>query len=206
MTLNEIANNWNSVYINHKTQTYDNSIEIVENEKSAKIKRVKIDNISQAISFPTRDFCKFSLFGSLSNKNCDGAIMILNEDGTYDILLFELKSTFSTQELFDAKKQIIESRLKLMSLLNILAANEQIQIRDIRGYITSLKLNLDQRNLWSELQMKTDDKLEFGWKLYKYGCVEVPTQCDENYNRFLIPKMMNFRLLLSNKDTITLSI
>ena len=71
MTLNEISNNWNSVYINHQTHVYDNSIEIIENEKAAKIKKVIIDNISQAISFPTRDFCKFSLVESLSIKNCE---------------------------------------------------------------------------------------------------------------------------------------
>ncbi|MBQ8703967.1 MAG: hypothetical protein IJ524_06295 [Bacteroidales bacterium] len=132
--------------------------------------------------------------------------MIKNDDETYDILLFELKSTFSTQELFDAKKQIIESRLKLTSLLNILAINEQIQIKNIRGYITSLKLNLDQQNLWSKLQMKTDDNLDFGWKLYKYRKIDVPTQCDKDYGGFSIPNMMNFNLLLSDNDTITLNI
>lgn len=41
MTLNEIADNWDNVYIKHKSQVYDNSLEIVETEESAKIKKIK---------------------------------------------------------------------------------------------------------------------------------------------------------------------
>ena len=207
MTLNEIANNWNNVYINHQTQVYDNSVEIVEPEGSAKIKKVIIDKIPQAISFPTREFCGYSLFDSLSNRNCDGAIMLKNDDGTYDILFFELKSTFDTAEIFRAKKQIIESRIKLTSLLNMLAYNNgQLQIKNIRGYITSLELNMDQLDYWSKLQMESDENLDFGWLLYKYGEIEASTQCDNRYCRFCIPQKMNFTLLLSDKETINASI
>lgn len=207
MTLNEIANNWNKVYINHHTQVYDNSVEIVESDNLAKIKKVIIDKIPQAISFPTREFCEYSLFDSLSNKNCDGAIMLKNDDGTYDILFFELKSTFDTEELFKAKKQIIESSIKLTSLLNMLSYNNgRLQIKNIRGYITSLELNTDQLDYWSKEQMKADDKLNFGWLLYKYGEIDAPTQCDNNYCRFNIPQQMNFTLLISDKETINVSI
>lgn len=200
--LNNILTNWNKTFKNHLSVLNHDSVEITESTPNAKLKELTIE-IPEAILFPTKDFDAFDLFGSLSNKNCDGAIMVHNLDNTYDLVFVEMKSKFSTKEVFDAKEQIIESRIKLQVLLNSLSTHNGYPIRSAYGIIITLKLDDDQRNLWSKLQMLPDEKLDFGWKLVKYKSLNAPVLYDDRFN---LPQTMDFRLHFSDSQNLNIKL
>lgn len=200
--LNNIFVNWNSIYKHHQSNLCRKSVDIVENGVDAKLKKLTIA-VPEAISFPSKDFSAFDLFGALSNKNCDGAFLVHNADSTYDLIFVEMKSRFSTDEIYDAKNQIIESRIKLKVLLEILPNTSKLSIRDIYGIIATKELDDDQKNLWSKQQMLPDAKLNFGWRLVKYRNYDAPVLYD---NRFNLPQMMNFRLFFSDSQNLLLEL
>jgi hypothetical protein len=200
--LNNILDNWNKTFKTHPSVLYHNSVDVIESEENAKLKKITI-NVHEAISFPSKEFCSFDLFGSLSNKNCDGALLIHNLDNTYDLVFVEMKSTFSTDEVFKAKKQIVESRIKLQALFGILTNLNKFPIRKTYGIITTLSLDDDQKNYWSKLQMLPDEKLDFGWVLVKYSNYDAPVLYD---NRFRLPQTMNFQLYFSDHQNLSIKL
>ena len=199
--LKEFCKSWNAVYKSHRAEYHAGSVTIIEKGTQAKNKSLTL-NCGEAVSFPSKQFDGYDMFSALTNSNCDGAFLMTNEEGTYDLVFIEMKSRFSSQEVFEAKNQISETRAKIKSLFQMITAFPPLPIRKVLGVIETKQLDKDQEDLWLKLQMLPDEKLDFGWKLFKYGVFEGKTHFDKELN---MPSTMTFSILLSDNDHYTVS-
>lgn len=192
---------WNSLYSKHPSEYKTGSITIIEKDNNAKNKSLTVI-CDEAISFPSKQLDCYDLFSALTNKNCDGALLIKNEEGSYDFVYLEMKSRFDSRECFEAKCQITESRAKMKSMFMMMKRFAMLPIRKIIGVIEYQQLDQDQENLWLKVQQLPDDRLDFGWKLIKYGMFN----CQTHYNNEMnMPDTMTFILLLSDNADITVN-
>ena len=113
-----------------------------------------------------------------------------------------MKSRFSTSEVFDAKCQIVETRIKMKSLLQMLKPYTGITIRRVLGIIETMQLDLDQQDFWLKQQLLPDSELHFGWKLIKYGELTAPTRCKPQLN---MPSEMQYKIVLSDSSDYTVN-
>lgn len=192
--LSEFSKSWNSLYANHPSEYLTGGVTIVEKGGSAKNKSLTI-TCSEAVSFPSKHFDGYDMFNALSNRNCDGAFLIANDDGSLDMVYVEMKSRFDSHETFEAKCQITETRAKMQSLLQMMRAYSSLHIRRVFGVIEHQQLDADQDVLWSKMQQLPDDRLDFGWRLIKYGEVKGKTRYSAALN---MPSEMTFRIVLSD--------
>lgn len=199
--LSDFCKSWNTLYKDHNADYHVGSVTIKEKSQSARNKSLTV-NCIEAVSFPSKQFEGYDLFGSLTKRNCDGVFLILNDEGSYDLIYVEMKSRFSSQEAFEAKCQIVETCAKMQSLLQMLKPYYLLTIRNIFGIIEMRELDEDQTNLWLKLQMLPDEKLDFGWSLIKYGMVKGQTHCNPELN---MPETMKFRIIFSDADNYTVS-
>ena len=199
--LNEFSKAWNSLYHDHLSEYATDSVTIVEKGKEAKNKTFTV-RCAEAVSFPSKQFDGYDMFGALSNRNCDGAFLILNDEGSYDLVYVEMKSRFDSHETFEAKCQIVETRAKMQSLFQMLQAFPALHLRKVFGVIEHQKLDHDQEDLWSKLQLLPDERLDFGWRLIKYGVVEVVTHCNPELS---MPSEMTFKIVLSDEANYTVN-
>ena len=142
------------------------------------------------------------MFGALTDRNCDGTLLIANPDGSCDLLYVEMKSRFSRQEVFKAKKQIVETCTKMQSLLQMMKDYAALPIKRVYGVIETMKLDDDQEVWWLKQQMLPDENLQFSELLLKYKTIQAPTQCKDELN---MPSTMTFSILLSDNDHYTVS-
>ena len=70
-----------------------------------------------------------------------------------------------------------------------------LHIRKVLGVIEHQKLDADQEDFWSKMQLLPDSKLDFGWRLIKYGEVQGQTHYPEELN---MPSEMTFKIVLSD--------
>lgn len=199
--LKEFCKSWNAVYKSHRAEYHAGSVTIVEKGTQAKNKSLTL-NCGEAVSFPSKQFDGYDMFGALTDRNCDGALLIANPDGSCDLLYVEMKSRFSRQEVFRAKKQIVETCTKMQSLLQMMKDYAALPIKRIYGVIETMKLDENQEVWWLKQQMLPDDDLQFGELLLKYKNIQAPTQCKDELN---MPSEMTFSILLSDNDHYAVS-
>ena len=119
-TLDVIQRKWNELYtskIEYKSEIQEGEISVLENSLQCTLNELEIKEIRRALVLPNQavqDFCLLENF----KLNCDRTILYENTDGTYSLLMIELKSKFSTQEIFKARIQIQDTALKIIDLLN----------------------------------------------------------------------------------------
>lgn len=194
--LNNFSIAWNNLYKNHQSQYLTGSVTIVEEDDKAKNKSLTV-NVTEAVSFPSKDFNSYDMFSAFTDRNCDGVLLVLNSDGTYDMLFIEMKSRFSTTEVFKAKGQIVETFAKIQSLLRMMKEYASLPIKRVYGVIETKALDEDQENWWSKQQYLPDEELQFGELLLKYIAIDAPTCCKEELN---MPSTMKFTIIFSEDD------
>lgn len=192
---------WNRLYNDHPSEYLTDSVTITEEEIGAKNKTITFQ-CPEIVSFPSKQFNGYDMFGALTDRNCDGALLIANPDGSCDLFYVEMKSRFSRQEVFRAKKQIVETCTKMQSLLQMMKDYAALPIKRIYGVIETMKLDENQEVWWLKQQMLPDDDLQFGELLLKYKTIQAPTQCKDELN---MPSEMTFSILLSDNDHYTVS-
>lgn len=197
--LNKFSTDWNGLFKTHPSLYTTNSVTITEKGATAKNKQLTI-NCAEVVSFPSKQFDGYDMFSALTNRNCDGVLLVSNELGTYDLVFIEMKSRFSTQEVFEAKCQIVETYTKLLSLFQMMKAYHSLPIRRIYGVIETQKLDEDQEVWWSKQQMLLESGMQFGERLLKNPFIEAPTRCAKELN---MPDKMTFRILLSDNVNYT---
>lgn len=175
--IEDFLSNWNSLYKTHKASIVEGSAKVHEYDEGAHFTDLDII-VGKAITFPSREFDSFSLFDAISNKNCDGAFLIEREENLFDLVLIELKSSFDTKRLFDAKEQIISSLPKINVLLSVLKDHPDLTIRKSYGIIVSLSPTDEQLN-WikgkSMLPKSQWESCTCGLTLYLDRCMKVKT-------------------------------
>ncbi|MFV0312594.1 MAG: hypothetical protein ACK5KN_13240 [Dysgonomonas sp.] len=160
------------LYPKYQLSESKNIVVISENEANAKIKGLSIKN-ADFLSLDTtivKDFTSFfqkAQSPDLFNLDCDGVILFEN-DGIKYVLLVELKSKFSTTEIFKARRQIISSFIKLNILFNSLE-NYDKNNYCFKGVIVSLLPNDEALNAISKKIMLDDaggKYAKFAFSLY----------------------------------------
>lgn len=199
--LNEFSAAWNELYKDHLSEYLTGNVTITEEEEKAKNKTLTI-HCSEVVSFPSKQFNGYDMFGALTDRNCDGVLLIANPDGTCDLLYVEMKSRFSLQEVYKAKKQIVETSTKMQSLLQMMKDYSTLQIKRVYGVIETKKLDDNQEDWWLKQQMLPEEDLQFGERLLKHETIQAPTQCKQELN---MPATMTFRMLLSDDDNFAVS-
>lgn len=192
---------WNSLFSKHPSEYKIGGVTITEQEQSAKNKALTV-NCSEAVSFPSKQFNGYDMFSALSESNCDGALLVSNEDGTYDMVYIEMKSRFSTDEVFKAKCQIVETYTKMQSLLRMMKDYATLSVKRVHGIIETQALDADQEVWWLKQQMLPEELLQFGERLLKHTEVKAPTRCQKE---LAMPAEMTFRILLSDDAHYTIN-
>ena len=202
--LNEFSAAWNNIYKNHPSKYLKGSVTIVEKENNGvegKNKTLKIC-CPEVVSFPSKQFGTYDMFGALSDRNCDGVLLVENPDNTCDLIYIEMKSRFSVQEVFRAKKQIVETFIKMQSLLQMMKVFSSLTIKRVYGVIETKRLDDNQEVWWQKQQMLPDERMEFGERLLKHKTIQAPTQCNKELN---MPMEMTFSIILSDSDNYTVN-
>ena len=194
--LNSFCAAWNNLYQDHPSNYFIGSVTILEEEDDAKNKTLTI-NCSEVVSFPSKQFDGYDMFSALTDRNCDAALLLANEDGSFDLLFVEMKSRFSRQEVYKAKCQIVETQAKLFSLLQMMKDFGSLSLRHVYGVIETKKLDDNQEIWWLKQQMLPEDQLQFGERLLKYKTIDAPTHYKKELN---MPDKMTFSILLSDAD------
>lgn len=199
--LNEFSAAWNELYKDHPSEYLTGSVTIAEEDEEAKNKTLTV-NCSEVVSFPSKHFNGYDMFGALTDRSCDGVLLIANPDSTFDLLYVEMKSRFSLQEVYKAKKQIVETCTKMRSLLQMMKDYYLLPIKRVYGVIETKKLDDNQEDWWLKQQMLPEEDLQFGERLLKHETIQAPTQCKQELN---MPATMTFRILLSDDENFTVS-
>lgn len=192
--LNEFSSAWNALYKKHPSEYFKGSVTITEYDEDAKNKTLTI-NCSEVVSFPSKHFNCYDLFSALTDRNCDGVLLISNDDGTCDLIYVEMKSRFSLEEVFKAKTQIVDTCAKMQSLLHMMKDFSSLPIKRVYGVIETKSLDNNQEDWWLKQQMLPDEELQFGERLLKYSRVKAPTRYKQELN---MPSEMTFKIVLSD--------
>lgn len=119
-----IYSNLKSLFPVYEMEYFRDSVLITEQSSTAKIKELKwinscFQNIDTKIVKDLTSFFQGSGAPEVFNWDCDGIIMF-EEDGNKYVFLSELKSSFSSQDLYHAKDQLISSYIKVNMILHLL--------------------------------------------------------------------------------------
>lgn len=139
-TLDVILNKWNELYdskVDYKSIIQEGPFVVLENSGNASLNELELDDVRKALVLPNqavKDYCLLENF----KLNCDKTILYENVDGTYSLLMIEMKSKFSTQELYKARLQIQDTALKFLNLLNPIKEFRRLIVR-LYGIIASNK-------------------------------------------------------------------
>lgn len=178
MMLNKIVEEWNTLYKKHPVRRCQGNYVLDEDERNAQLRHLTINGVD-AIDIPSKKMDTFNCFGAFTNGNCDGILLIKNSDGTCDLVFLEMKSKYSTEEIFGAKNQIIESLKKVNILLNNLYSYDKIHIKRVYGIIACIKPDLDALD-WIKQQTNLPEdawkKHWLGLKLHVKGNVAIDTR------------------------------
>ena len=199
--LNEFSVAWNALYKEHPSEYFKGGVTITEYDEEAKNKTLTI-NCPEVVSFPSKHFNGYDMFSALTDRNCDGALLVGNDDGMCDLIYVEMKSRFSLQEIYKAKMQIVETCAKMQSLLYMMKDFTALPIKRVYGVIETKKLDDNQEDWWLKQQMLPDEELQFGERLLKYARVEAPTRYQQELN---MPSEMTFKIVLSDDANYTVN-
>lgn len=139
-----IYSNLKQLFPNYAMGYFRDSVLIKENDAKAKVKELKwINSCFQSIDTKiVKDLTGFfsrNKAPDVFNWDCDG-IIIFEENGNKYVFLSELKSSFSSSELYHAKDQLISSYIKVNMILHLLPGyNKQDYI--FKAFIISLPAN-----------------------------------------------------------------
>lgn len=165
-------------------------------------------DIAQAVDFHSKELEGFDFRGSLCGKNCDGAYLVSNGDGSCDLVLIELKSNFDTDKLYEAKKQIVNTLIKLNVLLSANRAFHTCSIRRTYGIIVSIEPDSNTKN-WLRQMMSSDEKSlgnrALGVELYRKGKKAVGCGMPE-FDTSVAPEEFVIYYLPSPKETARVSL
>lgn len=146
-------------------------VEILEHESDAKIKRVEwthsdFHHFDHTMCKDLKPFFeKWAKAPKILYKDCDGIIMF-EHDGKKYMFLTELKSTFDTNQLLKAKKQIISSFIKTNMVLN-LSACYHLEDYIVKGFVISRPPTSEfLRNLRQVTMLPSNSTLEFVTRLF----------------------------------------
>lgn len=110
-------------------------------------------------------------------RECDG-MFCREEDGKIVFHLFELKSTFNTEELAKAKNQITGSYLKMRHLLNPLQLFGDKEI-SMKGHIVIYEPSTEQ--LSAIIKLMSDPKNRFSIRIHDEKRYEMPADKCSRY-------------------------
>lgn len=150
----KIEREWNALYVRHKAVVCLGTISIFESDRQAKMRNLDIQ--CDAVSLPSRELSGFNFWNALSNKNCDGAVVVDRGKDSCDLVLCELKSSFSTQELWDAKVQIVDSLIKFKILLSTLPSSDVI--KNAYGIVVSIQPTTEKLQWIKSMSMLPREK------------------------------------------------
>lgn len=174
--LSDLKDNWDDVYDKIKSSSISSTIEVLEEDPLATFKKLEFIN-GRFLSIPNQAIKNLTpIYNLLSNrlrcfgKDCDG-IIITEKEGRLFIILVELKSSFSTENISDARYQIISAYIKIKMLLSII---EEYNSKEIifKSIIVSHELEPNKiTNIASKAQLKEEDSngSKFASKLYFSG-------------------------------------
>lgn len=178
----EIIDSFRKIFDKAPVKEERDSLDIMEQDPRATFKKLQLCNtgevfydIDKLVLQSPSILCKHS--SKILQKNCDGVTLTNGRDGDY-LILVELKSSFSPENIVKAYKQIICSLMKIHAMLSfchgyslkninlrgIIAckpfkdANQELVIKD------SLHMHLQEGTLRSDLV--------FLVKLYQNHCVK----------------------------------
>jgi hypothetical protein len=150
----------NNLFPKYKTEIIKGNVSIQEKKPEAKLREIQFthDEFWRIDTSMIKDFSSF--FQTAQSPDfflieCDG-IVVFDYNKQKHILIIELKSSFDTEDIFYARKQIISTYIKLNILLNIIPEYEKEEYI-YKGVIASLKPNDNQQN-WISKMMMLDDK------------------------------------------------
>ncbi len=154
----------------------DKSVQILDNDKMSKVQKVNIFEQNFISIQPEITDKIVSLFNSsILNKKSDG-IVLFEHAGKKYIYIIELKSTFSTQEIFKARSQILSTYIKLNILLNSIHPYKREKYI-YKGFIAALSPGDDKKLGIARLTMSDNAQLKheisFSNKLIADGCVNI---------------------------------
>ena len=143
-------------------------VEITEHEPGAKVKKVTwvgsdFDHFDHTLAKDLKQFFESAGSPDVFMHDCDGVILF-EEEGKKYMFLTELKSTFSTQRLHEAKTQIASSFLKTNMLLH-LSLCYKLEDYIVKGFIvgrppkSDFKVNLHKGSMLSDKQKEREYEL-----------------------------------------------
>lgn len=194
--LSDLKDNWNNLFFKddvHDAKIVTGNVTIHEEQLTNTNGFTDLTfSVTEAIDFSSRTFDSFNHWNSLTNQNCDGAYLINNNDGSYDLVLFELKSNFATEKIFEAKTQIVISLIKLRILLKSTSKFSQFKLRRTYGIIVSKEPDVNQLAFLNRLD--TSDKKNLGndycgFMLWKYQYLQAETRANEFSNDIIDNKI-----------------
>lgn len=185
-----IYSNLKTLFPNYQMEYFPNSVLITEKSSTAKIKGLKwinsyFQNIDTKVVKDLTSFFQGCGAPEVFNWDCDG-IIIFEEDGCKYVFLSELKSSFSSQDLYHAKDQLISSYIKLNMILHLLPGYRK-QDYVFKAFIAILPPNMNYiRDLHKQLLCNRGSKYkteaEFTDELYSSSgkCLKLrATECDK---------------------------
>ena len=124
-----IFNKWNKLYSKscYKASLINSVFIVPETGKNARFKKLTIRGMHDTVVFPVSSVGCETRLDSMKEK-CDAIALYENSDGTYSLLLIEMKSGFDTDKLFYARTQIQQSAVKIMSLLSSIKEYRKLRI------------------------------------------------------------------------------
>ncbi len=169
-----IYSNLKSLFPNYEMEYFYDSVLITEKNDTAKVKKLKwtnscFQNIDTKIVKDLTAFFVENQAPEVFNWDCDG-ISIFEEDGHKYVFLSELKSSFSSSELYHAKDQLISSYIKINMILHLLPGYKK-QDYIFKAFIVGLPANKNYiRDLHKQLFLNSGSKYkteaEFTDELY----------------------------------------
>lgn len=190
--LNDLKENWNRLFFkngDHEAKMVSGMVTIHEDQEINPDGFTDLTfNVLEAIDFPSRKLDSFNHWNSITNQNCDGAYLVKNNDSTYDLVLFELKSNFDTTKIFEAKTQIVKSLIKLRILLKSTKLFSRIKLRRTYGIIVSKEPNDGQLAYLNKLDICDRNDLGndyCGFMLWKYQYLKADTR-EKDFSKDII--------------------
>lgn len=144
----------------------EDNAEVTEVSLNARVKKVVWKN-SGCQKFDPEIVKNFSSFFNLSDsdnffkKDCDGILLFDDEQGSKNIVLCELKSTFDTTDLYTAYKQIVSSFVKICALMYFLPNFNKTDLK-AKGFIftkpknTQFLRDLSKKKMLSEPETREE--------------------------------------------------
>lgn len=184
--MEQLADNFNKAFPGMQSTPFKDScrIEELENSEGSCFQQIEFTGFDGFI-FPHELAAKASSFAQIAKHkgvltcDCDG-IILCRKDGQKYMILCELKSTYSSQEITHAKDQLIGSYVKMKGLLSTLQGYDCNEYKHI-GIIVSFEPTQEQLTAISKLDNKAS---AFALSLNSSKTYSMPA---DKCNRFFHP-------------------